>query len=185
MFVALLAGLTCLPVVAGDELTDDAGLGLLDLPEGAGDGKEERAMWKEWVDAFAKAEEIAFVCPRSASGVTSYVVNDPKVLKSISAEVGECLDASEREEWEGWMEMRIKGFSPKMKGGSLWVSTDERPQPGGFTGQMFVLEYGNGGSATIGIEKGKKLPVLSGAICAAGRAFGMRLFESKVPKSGD
>ena len=152
-------------------------LGLEVIDEGYGDGTtdEDRAAWHEWVDAFAKAEGIEFINPKNMTQRKTYPVNDPKVLKSIATEVAEGLGASEREEWEDWMELRIRGFRPKMRS-TLWVSTDEVPGPEGFTGQMFVINYGDGGSATVYIREGKRLPVLSRVICDAGRTFGFRIF---------
>ncbi len=144
--------------------------------------EDDAAAWKEWVDAFAKAEEIEFIVPQKLNGKKNHKVNDPKVLKAMTVELAGSLEASQREEWEEEIEIRIKGFESKKKL-VVWVSRSDIAGPDGFSGHLFVIAYG-GGSASVYIKSEMKAPVLSQVICEAGRSFGMRGFgeaEEKKP----
>lgn len=145
--------------------------------------EDDAAAWKGWVDAFAKAEEIEFIVPQKLKGKKNHKVNDPKILKAMAIELAGSLEASEREEWEEEIEIRIKGFETKGKS-VVWVSRSDESGPDGFSGHLFVIGYdGGSGSASVVIKRGTKVPVVSQVICEAGRSFGMRGFgEAEVKK---
>lgn len=144
--------------------------------------EEDKAAWQEWVDAFAKAEEIEFFFGRVEAGKAGRKVADPQQLKAIATEVSESLEASPVEEFEELFEVRIKGFQPK-KSAILWVSGVNEPGPDGLRGHVFMIGYQGEGddpftAVSVGTKKGKALPVLGKLISDACRAWSLKLSES-------
>ena len=148
--------------------------------------EEDKAAWQEWVDAFAKADEVEFFFGRVEAGRASRKVVDPQQLKAIATEVSDSLEASPVEEFEELFEVRIKDFQPK-KSAILWVSGVNAPRPDGLRGHVFMIGYQGGGgnpftAVSVGTKEGKGLPVLGKIISDSCRAWGIKLAEATPAK---